>query len=118
LQHVDELDRYLTAWTVQHTPEHIMRMLQEAGVAAGVVQNAQDVLERDPQLRQRRHYWRLNHPVTGPTFYMGPAFTLSATPAMLRPAPCLGEHNAYVYGTLLGMSAAEITQYTEEKVFY
>jgi benzylsuccinate CoA-transferase BbsF subunit len=118
LQHVDELHRYLTAWTMQHPPEHVMRLLQEAGVAAGVVQNAQDVLEHDPQLRHRGHYWRLNHPVTGATFYMGPAFALSATPAQLRPAPCLGEHNAYVYGTLLGMSAAEITQYTAEKVFY
>jgi benzylsuccinate CoA-transferase BbsF subunit len=118
LQHVDDLDRWLSAWTAQHTPEDIMHRLQEAGVAAGVVQNAQDLLERDPQLRHRRHYHRLNHPVTAATLYMGPAFALSATPAMLRPAPCLGQHNAYVYGQLLGMSEVEIAQYTEEQVFY
>lgn len=117
LQHVDELDRLLADWTTQHTPEEVMHLLQEVGVAAGVVQNAQDLLEHDPQLRHRGHYWQLNHPVTGPTFYMGPAFDLSATPAMLRPAPCLGQHNAYVYGQLLGMSEAEIAQLTQEKVF-
>jgi crotonobetainyl-CoA:carnitine CoA-transferase CaiB-like acyl-CoA transferase len=49
---------------------------------------------------------------------MGPAFHLSATPATMRPAPCLGEHNAYVYGDLLGMSADEIDQYTKDEVFY
>jgi benzylsuccinate CoA-transferase BbsF subunit len=82
------------------------------------VQNAQDLLERDPQLRHRQHYWQLQHPVTGPTWYMGPAFHLSATPAQLRPAPCLGQHNTYVYGQILGMSPSEIDQYTQEKVFY
>jgi benzylsuccinate CoA-transferase BbsF subunit len=118
LQHVDDLDRLLTTWTLQHPPEVIMHHLQQAGVAAGVVQNAHDLLEADPQLRHRGHYHVLNHPVTGPTLYMGPAFALSATPAMLRPAPCLGQHNAYVYGQLLGMSEADIAHYTQEKVFY
>lgn len=118
LQHVDDLDRLLTTWTMQHAPEQIMQWLQEAGVAAGIVQNARDVLEVDPQLRYRGHYRLLNHPETGPTYYMGPAFTLSATPGRLKPAPCLGQHNAYVYGQLLGMSDADIAHYTQEKVFY
>jgi benzylsuccinate CoA-transferase BbsF subunit len=118
LQHVDELDRLVATWTTQHTPEEVMQRLQQAGVAAGVVQNARDLLEHDPQLRHRGHYCLLNHPVTGPTLYMGPAFALSATPAMLRPAPCLGQHNAYVYGQLLGMSNTDMAQYTREQVFY
>lgn len=118
LQHVADLDRLLTAWTSRHTPEEVMQRLQEAGVAAGIVQNARDLLDYDPQLRHRGHYRLLNHAVTGPTFYMGPAFQLSATPARLRPAPCLGEHNAYVYGQLLDMSAEEIATYTDEGVFY
>jgi benzylsuccinate CoA-transferase BbsF subunit len=118
LQHVDDLDRLLAAWTTQHSPEEVMHRLQAVGVAAGVVQNARDLLEHDVQLRQRGHYHLLTHPVTGPTLYMGPAFLLSATPARLRPAPCLGQHNAYVYGQLLGMNAADMVQYTQEKVFY
>ena len=118
LQHVDALDSFLTSWTEQWPPATVMQRLQDAGVAAGVVQNAEDLLEHDPQLRHRGHYHQLNHPVTGPTYYMGPAFRFSATPAALRPAPCLGQHNAYVYGELLGMSAAEIAQYTQDQVFY
>jgi benzylsuccinate CoA-transferase BbsF subunit len=118
LQHVEALDALLHAWTRQHTPEHVMHLLQSAGVAAGVVQNAADLLEHDPQLRHRGHYHLLHHPVTGPTLYMGPSFLLSATPAALRPAPCLGQHNADVYGALLGMNAAEMARYTAEGIFY
>ncbi|MEE9146236.1 MAG: CoA transferase [Candidatus Tectomicrobia bacterium] len=118
LHHVDDLDAALSAWTSQYSAETVMRRLQEAGVAAGVVQNASDLLEHDPQLRYRGHYHLLTHPVTGPTRYMGPAFQLSGTPAALRPAPCLGQHNAYVYGELLGMSAADIDRYTQEQIFY
>ncbi len=117
VQHVEALDTLVASWTMQHPPEAIMHWLQAAGVAAGVVQNAADLLEHDPQLRQRGHYRRLHHPVTGETYYMGPAFALSATPAAMRPAPCLGQHNAYVYGELLGMTSAEIDTYTTEGVF-
>ena len=45
-------------------------------------------------------------------------FLLSATPAALRPAPCLGQHNAYVYGALLGMNAVAMARYTAEGIFY
>ena len=95
-----------------------MEQLQSAGVAAGIVQNAQDLLEHDPQLRHRGHYHCLTHPVTGLTYYMGPAFRMSTTPAVLKPAPCLGEHNAYVYGELLGMSETDIERYTQDRIFY
>ncbi len=118
LQHVEALEALLHAWTMQHAPEHVMHLLQSAGVAAGVVQNAADLLEHDPQLRHRGHYHLLHHPVTGPTLYMGSPFLLSATPAALRPAPCLGQHNAYVYGELLGMNAAAMARYTAEGIFY
>ena len=55
LQHQDALDGYIEAWTQQHTAEEVMARLQEAGIAAGVVANGED-LDRDPQLRARG-YW-------------------------------------------------------------
>jgi len=36
--------------------------------------------------------------------------------ALHRGAPCLGEHNAYVLGELLGLDDAEITALAEEGV--
>ena len=41
----------------------------------------------------------------------------SKTPGSIRtPAPCLGEHNQYVFGDLLGLSQEEIAQLEEEGI--
>jgi benzylsuccinate CoA-transferase BbsF subunit len=43
---------------------------------------------------------------------------LSATPGAYASAgPCIGEHNAYVYGDLLGMTDTEIATYTAQGIF-
>ncbi len=64
-----------------------------------------------PQLAHRQVWRELEHPELGPFHFEAPPFILSETPADLRrPAPCLGEHNAYVYGEILGLSQEEIAQ--------
>ena len=78
-------------------------------MAAGVVQNVQDLMERDAQLAHRRHWVPLEHPEMGSTVYNAPPVRLSRTPARLsRPAPLLGEHTGEVCRDLLGMSAAQV----------
>ena len=47
-----ELDAWVGSWTKQHTPHQVMLMLQRDGIAAGIVQTAED-LYRDPHLRER-----------------------------------------------------------------
>ena len=49
----DELEALVAEWTKEHTAEDVMQMMQAGGVSAGVVQNAQDILECDPQIRER-----------------------------------------------------------------
>ena len=105
----DELDKLVEAWTIEQTAEDIMTRLQAVGVAAGLVKNARDILE-DPQLRHRQHYRVLNHPEIGPHTYDYPPFHMSRTPAELRNAPCLGEHNEIVLKELLGMSDEEYVE--------
>ena len=113
----DELDRLVEEWTKERTPEEVMELMQRDGVAAGVVQNAEDMLVRDPQLRAREHYVYLDHSEAGRTAYDGVPFKLSATPSRPRSAaPLLGEHNDYVYKELLGMSEEEINEYLVEGV--
>jgi benzylsuccinate CoA-transferase BbsF subunit len=107
--HADEIDAIISAWTAKRRAEDVMLRLQEAGVAAGVVQDSEDLLTRDPQLAARGHYRRVVHAEAGETRYDGPPFTLSACPIELRPAPLLGEHNDYVFKELLGLSDAEIS---------
>ena len=108
-EHEAEVDGLIGAWTQELAPEDVMLRLQNAGVAAGVVQNGRDMFE-DPQLAARGHYRKLVHPEAGPARYDGPPFTLSDTPLDVRPAPMLGEHNEYVFRDLLGLSEDEISE--------
>lgn len=113
----DELDQVVEQWTVGLTAEEVMLSLQQAGVAAGVVQNVKDLVMHDPQMRARGHYQKLHHVEAGERLYDGPPFMLSADPIEVKPAPLLGEHNDYVYSELLGMTEDEINQCYVEGVF-
>ena len=104
----DEVDRFIGEWTKAFPPEQVMAMLQGVGIAAGVVQTGEDLLS-DPQIKHREHLRVLNHPVIGHQSYHAPAYRLSQTPcAITMPAPCVGEHNHYVYKEILGFSEDEI----------
>lgn len=112
----DELDKLIGEWTNGYAPEQVMTMMQDAGISAGVVQTCEDLLN-DPQLKHRRHFRVLNHPVIGPHSYHAPAYRLSETPCDLkRAAPCLGQDNEYVYKEILGFSDDEIADLLVEGV--
>jgi len=116
-RHEDELNELIGAWTQERTPEEIMRQLQAAGVAAGIVANAADCLA-DPQLATRNIYWEMEHPETGPFTHLGQSFKLSRTPARpYSPSPLLGEHTEYVCTELLGMSDEEFVALMQAGVF-
>ncbi|MCJ7523370.1 MAG: CoA transferase, partial [Dehalococcoidia bacterium] len=113
-QNESELDRLIEEKTKKIYSRELMEKLQSAGIAAGVLHNAQGVHE-DPQLEFRHHFWLLDHPVIGKHSYDGPAFRLSKTPVMLnKAAPCLGEDNEYVCTKILGLSDEELVDlYTQ-----
>jgi len=116
LEHQEELDEFLGQWTSNYTPEEVMNMLQEAGVASGVVNNAAD-LANDPQLKSRGFFIQLHHPVLGNTNSDGTPIRLSRTPARYRwAAPLLGQDNCYVYQDLLGLSEEQFCQYIEKGI--
>ena len=49
--------------------------------------------------------------------YVGMYAKLSKTPGSIRkPAPCLGEHNQYVLGELLGLSTEEMNQLEKDSI--
>jgi benzylsuccinate CoA-transferase BbsF subunit len=91
--------------------------LQARGVAAGVVQTAQDILERDPHVQQRGYYQYLDHPETGRSAYDGPGAKLSRTPGYFTgPAPLFGEHTFEVCEGIIGLSADEIADLVAEGI--
>jgi benzylsuccinate CoA-transferase BbsF subunit len=115
-RYAKELNRFLEQWTFKHTPEEVMSLLQQAGVPAGIVEDAND-LANDPQLIARNFFVQTEHPVLGKTISDNTPVKLSRTPASFRrAAPLLGQDNHYVYRELLGMSEQELSRYVEEGV--
>lgn len=102
-----EIDRHLGFWCEERTANQVFRTMQEYGVPSGIVKSPAD-MHRDPQLRHRKHYRALQHPVMGLRTYDSPAFRLSKTPAVLsKAAPLLGEDNEYVWKDVVGLGEAE-----------
>jgi benzylsuccinate CoA-transferase BbsF subunit len=107
--HSAELAEHLHAETAQWNAEALMQALQARGVPAGVVENAEDVIKRDPQLAHRGHWVSLEHPEMGTTLYNSPPFRCTRTPvALSKPAPLLGQHTAEICRDLLGLTDDEI----------
>jgi crotonobetainyl-CoA:carnitine CoA-transferase CaiB-like acyl-CoA transferase len=114
-QHQDELDERLTEWTMEHDPYEVMHLLQNAGVPAAPVLKQADLFN-DPHLKERGFFKEIDHREAGKQRCPGMAFQFSKTGLDVRiPPNCLGEHNDYVYGELLGMSMEEIALLEEEK---
>jgi len=111
-----ELNIIIEEWTATHLAEEVMTMLQAAGVAAGVLQTGEDLLEHDPQLKFRNFFWELEHPEVGTYRSARPSFLLSESPCELKRAPLMSEHNEYVLKELLGMSDEEVAELVIEGI--
>jgi crotonobetainyl-CoA:carnitine CoA-transferase CaiB-like acyl-CoA transferase len=116
ITHREELDKFIGEWTAQHTPEEIVALLQEAGVPAGVVQNAED-LANDPHLMARDFFVKLKHPVLGETISDAPPIRLHGSPTTgWKAAPLLGEDNRYVFREILGLKEDEFSSLIKKGV--
>lgn len=114
-----ELDRLIGEWTRGQVAEDAMRRLQAAGVPAGVVHNAEDVLDHDVHMRERGYFRYLEHPEAGREAYDGSPFRLSKTPGgPVRPAPLLGEHTHYVAKEIIGLSDDDIAELVAKQVLF
>jgi benzylsuccinate CoA-transferase BbsF subunit len=113
-----EIDAWIASRTRLLNPFELMHQLQRIGVICGVVQNARDLIDYDPQLAHRKHWQFLNHPEMGRTLYNGLPVQLSRTPGKLsRPAPLLGQHTEEVCLDVLGLSPAEYESLKADRVF-
>lgn len=110
-ENIEELDNLMGEWTKNYTPEEIMAKLQAAGVAAGVVQTGEDLVDHDLQLRHRHHFVEMEHAEMGLHLSERPPFRLSKTPSEpQRPFPSFGEHTEFVSKEILGMGDEEFAE--------
>ena len=111
----DELNKLVEVWTIQRDQSDIWHLLQKAGIPAGPMLLAQDLLD-DPHLNERGFHTVVDRAVVGAHKHSCLATRLSKTPGRIRgPAPLLGEHNEWVFGELLGMPHEEMAKLEEDK---
>jgi formyl-CoA transferase len=103
-RHLEELDSLLADWTRKFRSDDLLEKLHGAGVPAGLIYTAEDMLE-DPHFKARDAIIHLVHDKLG-DFPMQNVFPkLSSTPGSVRwLGPELGEHNDEIYGGLLEIS--------------
>jgi crotonobetainyl-CoA:carnitine CoA-transferase CaiB-like acyl-CoA transferase len=119
IEHQDALDAEISAWTSARSAQDAQRMLQAAGVPAGRVQRSRELHDDDPQLAHRCTFPTVDHPLLGTHRIDGMPAQLARTPAEYRRGgPLLGQDNAYVFGDLLGIDAAELGRLEEAQVLW
>jgi len=104
---VKELEAIVEAWTEKRTKHEVMELLAGAGVPCGAVLDSEEVLTNE-HLRSRGMLVDIDHPTRGRMTMLGSPIHLSASPTEVKRAPLLGEHNAEVYGRLLGFGETEL----------
>jgi crotonobetainyl-CoA:carnitine CoA-transferase CaiB-like acyl-CoA transferase len=113
-EHADVLDTEIAERTRDRTDYELMAALQGAGVAAGVVQNAEDLARHDEHLAARDFFEPVEHMAKGTVTATGIPLGLTGTPGRSGPAgAAVGQDNEYVFGTLLGMAREEIDRAVE-----
>ena len=114
----DSLDEIISAWTRGRAKDDAAEALQAAGMPAMAVLSVPEVFA-DAQLRARGFFEPHSHPVAGAWEIEAPHWRMSESPAHVRlPAPTFAEHNAYVFGELLDMDAAEVARLEQEHVLW
>ncbi len=114
-QRAAEVDELIAAWTRQHTKEECMTIIGAAGVPAGAVFDTLELMN-DPSFDERGIMQTIEHPTTGKVKMPAWPVRFDGTPPRVKPSPLLGQHNADVLGSWLGMSADEVAALHREGI--
>jgi crotonobetainyl-CoA:carnitine CoA-transferase CaiB-like acyl-CoA transferase len=107
-QHADAMYPLIEQWTLEHDKREIMDRCQAEGVPVTAVFTVGEAATH-PHLAARGYLVDIAHPALGTVRVLGAPFKLPESPGgPRRPAPLLGQHNAEVYGRLLGIDAGEL----------
>ena len=116
-EHEDVLEELVSRWTSQHADYEVMNAMQAAGVPAGVVQTMADIVDNDPQLKEREFLLPVENSHLGVFGHPTPAYKLTKSKARVTHAPSMGEHTEYICIDILGMSDEEFAELVGDNVF-
>lgn len=107
----------IAAWTAQREDHVIASTLQTAGIACGVVQDCEDMIDHDPRLAGRGALVTLDHPILGPFGHIATPISFSRDSFAPFRAPGMGEHAHAIARDLCGLTDARIAELEAAGVF-
>jgi crotonobetainyl-CoA:carnitine CoA-transferase CaiB-like acyl-CoA transferase len=110
-------DAALARWFAARRDFDAVDYLQQSGIAAGVLQDVADLLERDPLTEVRQALVPLVHPMLGTFGHMRTPIDFSRSRPRPFRAPSMGEHNRQIAAALCGLSATRIDELEQQGVF-
>ncbi|MEW6637741.1 MAG: CoA transferase [Actinomycetota bacterium] len=115
-ENMEELDARISEWTKQRTGDEILEAMREAGVPAGKVFTARDMVE-DEHYAARGNIIEVEDPEIGPFPMQNVVPRLTGTPGEVRwTGPALGQHNDEVYRGLLKIDEDELAALRERGI--
>jgi crotonobetainyl-CoA:carnitine CoA-transferase CaiB-like acyl-CoA transferase len=107
----------VAAWTAQRQDRAIAEQLQAAGIAAGALQDCEDLLEHDPQIACRNALVQLEHAVLGEFGHVNTPLRFSADRFEPFRAPSMGEHCEAIAQNICGLGQDTIDRLRDQGVF-
>jgi formyl-CoA transferase len=103
----NDMWRMLTEFAASYTKREFMAILNELDVPCGPIMSTEDLAD-DEHVRGREMYVELDHPKRGTWHNVGMPIKLSASPAIIRRSPLLGEHTDEILAEVLGYDGSRI----------
>jgi formyl-CoA transferase len=111
-----EMWKYIEQFAANYSKREFMAILNPLDVPCGPIMSTAD-LANDEHVRGREMYVELDHPQRGKWYNVGMPIKLSASPAVIKRSPTLGEHTDEVLRDVLGFGDAEIAAKKEAGAF-
>jgi len=108
----------IAAWTSTREGRAIAELLQAEGIAAGALQDCEDLLEGDPQMAGREALIVLNHAVLGPFGHVNTPLRFSRDRFQPFRAPSMGEHSHEIARTICGLDEDTVQRLQEQGAFH
>jgi crotonobetainyl-CoA:carnitine CoA-transferase CaiB-like acyl-CoA transferase len=108
--------RPIADWTAEQDAAELVALLQREGIAAGVVQDIEDLVEQDAPLRARGALIDLPHVKLGTFGHVRTPISFSDSTVTPYRAPALGEHTREIALTVAGLSPARLAALDDDGV--
>lgn len=111
-----QLEDILTEFVRDKTRAKLWEIFSAAAISSAPVLSIGEVMETE-HLKARKAFVEVDHPVSGRVKVLAPWIRFSETACEITSAsPTIGQHNREVYGDVLGLSDAEITDLEQQGV--